>query len=393
MKSVAVVSFCRSDYSSLRPVLQELTRAVDVQTFLLIGGAHLETSHGRTECEIQEDGFTIHERIYFLGSDDSPGAIARALGVGVQKLSEALDRIRPDIVLFVGDRIELLALGSAATALGIPLAHISGGDVTEGSLDNQVRHAMSKLSHLHFVSMAAHRERLLRMGEEEWRITITGDPALDALRDMSELSRGDLEMFLGISLCDPLLVVTYHPDSIGGDSRSEIAEVLAALEGIDATIIFTDPNPDAGRSSIVEAIDRFAGLTPRSVRVASLGAHRYYNLLRLAACLVGNSSSGIWEAPSFALPAVNIGRRQAGRRRGANVIDCEVRRQDIRKGILKALSPDFRRGLAGISNPYGDGRSASRIVERLRRLEARDILLLKREVAVGDHTPVDQGKD
>ncbi|OGV74957.1 MAG: UDP-N-acetyl-D-glucosamine 2-epimerase, UDP-hydrolysing [Lentisphaerae bacterium RIFOXYB12_FULL_65_16] len=377
MNRIGVITFARSDYSSCLPILSALTAAQDMRLLLIVGGAHLAPEFGRTVGQIEADGFPIADRIEMLVASDTASGTVKSVGLGLLGLADSLTRLQPEILLMVGDRMELLAAATAALALRIPVAHVSGGDETEGALDNQVRHAVSKMSHLHFVAMQAHADRLRQMGEEPWRITVTGDPALDLLRSLRLLSRAELAAHLGIALTPPVIAVCHHPTTLSVGSNAEIAAVLDALGRFQGTFVLTQPNPDPGNQAILERMRGFAAAHPTSVLCQSLGQLRYYSLLACADVMVGNSSSGIWEAPSFELPVVNIGDRQAGRLRAANVIDVPVDCNAIATALGRALDPAFRNSLRGLRNPYGDGHASARIVEALRQCTGGPGLLRK----------------
>lgn len=373
-----MVTFARSDYSSLAPVLKAIAADLEMDYRLLVGGAHLLPAFGSTVRQIEDDGFAIHDRVPMPLASDTPEAIVQAVGQGMSHLAPILARWGQDVLLCVGDRLELLAAAGAALALRVPVAHISGGDVTEGAIDNQVRHAVSKMSHLHFVAMPQHARRLEQMGEETRRIFVTGDPALDALRSQPLLTRPQLSEALGLSLAPPVLLVTHHPATLGEDSPAQQMEPLfAALDMVEGTLIFTAPNADADYERITERIQAYVRGRSGAAFFHSLGQHRYYSLLAQADVMVGNSSSGIWEAPTFRLPVVNIGARQQGRLRAANVIQAEVQAQAIAAAIRQALEPAFRTALSGLQNPYGDGRAAERIVAALKATAGDARLLLK----------------
>ena len=379
MRRIGVVTTSRADYSSLLPVLHAIQADPELDLLLFVGGMHLAPEFGLTVKEIEAEGFPIAERIEMTPTSDVPEAVARAIGCGVSGFAQSLSRCRPDILVVNGDRYELLAVACAALVLGIPLAHISGGDLTEGAIDNQVRYALTKLSHLHFVAMETHAERVRQVGEEPWRVFLTGEPALDLLSELKLLSREELADSLGIKLAPPVVVVTFHPTTVSETPVIEQVEsLLAALDHLPATLVFTHPNADAGHRHIVDRLHAFVQEHPRSALFFNLGHRRYYSLLALADAMVGNSSSGIWEAPSFSLPAVNVGERQQGRTRAGNVIDVRFDADAISKAIQRALQPQFRGSLHGMRNPYGDGHASRRIVEELKRVPLDHRLLQKR---------------
>jgi len=347
-RRIAVVTVARSDYGHLTPLLAELRAASDVELLLIVGGAHLDPRFGLT-------------------------------GRGVEGFSAALARRRPDVVVVLGDRLEMLAAAMAALPLAIPVAHVHGGEVTEGSIDEQVRHALTKLAHLHFVAAASYAERVRRMGEEDWRVYEVGAPGLDRFRVVRPVSRADLARRLGVALDSPVAIVTFHPETLAPDDVAMQAdELMAALKSLDGTIVASCPGADAGYATIVERLQALVASRPGTALVESLGDDAYAALLREADVMIGNSSSGLIETPSFALPTVNVGLRQAGRLRARNVIDVEHGRDAILAGVARALEPAFRRGLAGLVNPYGDGHAAPRIARVLREMGLGPRLLRKK---------------
>lgn len=381
MRRIGVATSTRSDYSSYLPVLRAIASDPGLELHLLVSGMHLSPEFGYTVTEIEADGFTIHERIEMLLSADTPAAIAKSIGLGTLGLAQSFANLQPDLLLVVGDRFELLAVAAAALPFGIPIAHVSGGDITEGAFDNQVRHAISKLSHLHFVSMQKHADRLIQMGEESWRVIVTGDPALDLLHQITLLTRAELSAVLELELEPPVLLVTFHPTTLGTASvAEEIDCLLEALSHVQATMIFTYPNADTGNREIIERIQRFAASRPRAQCFTHLSQVGYYSLLAQADLMVGNSSSGIWEAPSFHLPAVNIGDRQRGRLQAGNVLDVGFNVDDILSAIQRGLTAEFRASLSDIRNPYGDGYAAPRIVNTLKNVKLGPGLLQKKFV-------------
>ena len=379
-KRIGVVTVSRSDYGHLRPVLEALRRAPDLELLLLVAGMHLASEFGLTVRDIEADGFPISARVEMLGGGDTPEAVAAATGRGVAGFGEAFARLRPDVVVVLGDRFEMLAAAVAALPFALPVAHIHGGEVSEGAMDNQIRHAITKLAHLHFASAEPHARRIAAMGEEPWRIHTVGAPGLDRLATTEPLPRAGLARELRLPEAGPWLLVTFHPVTLEyRDTAAHIDELLAALEKTDGFIVITYPNADTAGRLIIERIEEFAGRHPRRCRLAkSLGERLYLSLLRHADLMIGNSSSGLIEAPSFGLPVVNVGSRQRGRLRGANVIDVEPSREDILRGIEGAQALPFRVRARAAANPYGDGHAAPRIVEILRSVPIDVRLVQKR---------------
>jgi UDP-hydrolysing UDP-N-acetyl-D-glucosamine 2-epimerase len=380
-RSIGVVTVSRSDYGHLTPVLDEIRRASDLELGLYVAGMHLETDFGLTVREIEADGWPVWARVPMDETDDSPAGIARSTAKGVEGFARAFVARRPDLALVLGDRFEMLAAAVAALPFAIPVAHIHGGEVTEGAIDEQMRHAITKLSHLHLASAEAHARRITQMGEETWRIHVTGAPGLDRLRTRPLLSREELARELGLPEGGPWILVTFHPATLDlEDPGAQADELVTALSEAPGALVMTYPNADTAGRVIAERLERFAAQHARQRLVKSLGERLYISLLAHADAMVGNSSSGLIEAPTFALPVVNIGSRQDGRLRGANVIDVGPRRADIAAGLTRALEPAFRAQLAGVPNPYGDGFAAPRIVRVLREVSLERRLVRKRFV-------------
>jgi UDP-hydrolysing UDP-N-acetyl-D-glucosamine 2-epimerase len=384
-RAIGVVTVSRSDYGHVLPVLRQIERAPDLDVRLFVAGAHLAPRFGETVALVEADGWSIAERIDMLESEDSPEAIAVSTGRGVVGFARAFARQRPDLLVVLGDRFEMLAAATAALPFALPVAHIHGGEESEGAIDNQIRHAITKLAHVHFASAEAHARRIARLGEEPWRIHTTGAPGLDRIRSATLQTRAAVAATLGLPLAGPWLVVTFHPVTLEyGDTQHHVEELLAALDKLEATLIVTYPGADTAGRLIIDRIEEFAR-RHENVRLAkSLGDPLYLSLLEHADAMVGNSSSGLIEAPSFGLPAINVGSRQAGRLRGANVIDVEPERDDIVRGIETALAPGVRARLRAARNPYGDGQAAPRIVRVLRELALTPRLVRKRFTDTGD---------
>jgi UDP-hydrolysing UDP-N-acetyl-D-glucosamine 2-epimerase len=379
VRRIAVVTVGRSDYGIYRPVLRRLADDAAFDLRIVAAAAHLSPEFGRTIDVIESDGFDVAARVDMLLSSDSAEAIAKSSGLGTIGFAQSYAVLEPDLVLTLGDRFEMLAAVVAAAPFGIPVAHIHGGESTEGAMDDLFRHAITKMSHLHFVATDAFARRVVQMGEEPWRVTVSGAPGLDALRSASFLDRAAIEARFGIQLEPPVVLVTFHPETRRADTAGwQAGELLAALESVDGTVVMTSPNADTHGRVIGDRMRAFTRERSSAWFVGDFGPDAYLSMLNLAAVMVGNSSSGLIEAPSFELPVVNIGDRQAGRLRATNVIDVADDREAVLAGIRRALAPDFRASLAGLRNPYGDGHAAERIVERLSLVPLDRSLLRKR---------------
>ena len=375
---VAAITTSRADYSHLYWPLREISERPGLRLELLVSGAHLSPRYGHTIDDIRSDGFPIAGTIECLLSSDSDVGMAKTIGVATLGFADALERIRPNILLLIADRYEMLAPASVATAMRIPIAHIEGGELSAGAFDDAIRHALTKLSHIHFTPTSAARRRVLALGEEPWRVFRTGAPSLDHLRRTPPRDRQSLWQELGLADSRPLVVVAVHPVTLLDDTTAEIDAVFAALEQLSATVAFCFPNADAGNRKIIARAQTYcANGTDRHLFV-NLSAHTYLSLLSTADLMVGNSSSGIMETPAFELPTVNVGRRQEGRERAANIIDVPAHREAIVDAIHQGLSREFRGALSGMTNPYGDGQAAHRIADVLEDLPDRDRLLFKR---------------
>jgi UDP-hydrolysing UDP-N-acetyl-D-glucosamine 2-epimerase len=380
-RTIGVVTVARSDYGHLRPLLAEIRDAPNLTPQLFVAGGHLAERFGRTVREIEADGWHIAGRVETVEAQDDGAAIARALGRAVTGFAEALTRHRPDLLLVLGDRYEMLGAALAALPLLVPVAHVHGGEITEGAIDEQLRHALTKLAHVHFVAAEPFARRLAQMGEEAWRIHTVGAPGLDRFRTMGYLDREALAQRLGVALTRPVVLVTFHPVTLEPHKTdAHVTELLSALDQVDATLVVSSPGADTASAAIIRRLEEFAAARPRVRFVSSLGDDVYASLLREADAMVGNSSSGLIEAPSFALPVVNVGHRQGGRLRAANVIDVDHDRAAIATGIRRALEPAFRASLKDLGNPYGDGHASPRIARVLAEVPLAGRLVTKRFV-------------
>jgi UDP-hydrolysing UDP-N-acetyl-D-glucosamine 2-epimerase len=387
-RRIGVVTVSRSDYGHLRPLLGALRAAPGLEPLLLVGGTHLSEAFGLTVREIERDGWPIAERVAAPPESDTPVAVAASAGAGVAGFARALERARPDLLVVLGDRFEMLSAAWAALPFTIPVAHLHGGEVTEAAMDEQIRHAITKLSHLHFPAAEPYARRIRQMGEEPWRVHCCGAPGLDRLAGAAALPRAELARRIGLPLRRPTLLVTFHPVTLEHeDTASHVDELAAALEKVEGDAIVTHPGADTAHRAVAARLRGLAESRPGTRFVPSLGDEVYCSLLREADAMVGNSSSGLIEAPSFALPAVNIGGRQRGRLRAANVIDVGHAREEILAGLRRALDPAFRRALAGLPNPYGDGRAAPRIARVLGEVELGRRLIEKRFVDLPEPAP------
>ena len=384
-RRVCVVTGSRAEYGLLYWVLRDLRDDPAFKLQLVVTGMHLAHGFGHTVDEIEKDGFAIDRKVDMLVAGDSPAAVARSIGLGVIGMSDAIEQLQPDFVLILGDRFEIFAAAQACLVHKVPLVHIAGGDTTEGAIDEAMRHAITKMAHVHFATNAQSAERLRQLGEDPAHIHVVGSPGLDHLRRGSLLDRARLEQALGAPLGARNVLVTFHPVTLA--DRGGIGEfdaLLAALVALpaDTTIWCSRPNADMGGRAIALRLEAWAAAEPARIRAfASLGQQRYLSLMAHCDAVVGNSSSGLYEAPSFGVPTVDIGERQRSRLAAASVIRCEPTRDAIAAAIARAFALGRQRGVV---NPYGDGDSARRIVDVLRRLPAPAALLKKSFHASGE---------
>ena len=392
MRTIGVVTVGRSDYGIYLPVLRQIDSESNLALHLIVSGMHLSRKFGFTIQAIEDDGFTIGDRVEMLESSDCPRGVATSMGRGTIGFAESYSRFRPDILLVLGDRFEMHSAVVAAVPFNIPVAHIHGGELTEGAIDDALRHSITKMSHVHFVTTEHYRDRVIQMGEEEWRVTVSGAPSLDNLSSVELLDSGTLADKFNLDLKTPPLLVTYHSVTLEHEeTSSQVTELLAALKSCGLPIIFTQPNADTGGQTISRMIREFVLSQPEAQMADNLGTQGYFSLMSLASAMVGNSSSGLIEAPSFELPVVNIGSRQDGRVRAANVIDVGHSREEILVGIQKALTSQFRYRLRHIDNPYVQANAAQTITKRLLDIELGPKLIKKkfngRPLNISTHMP------
>ncbi|WP_446743343.1 UDP-N-acetylglucosamine 2-epimerase [Silvibacterium acidisoli] len=377
-RTIAVVTTSRADYSHLYWPLRELQAHPEVELRLIVLASHLSPEFGSTVREIEADGFAIAAKLECLLSSDSDVGMAKSIGVGVLSLADTLGQMRPDLLLLIADRYEMLAPASVALALRIPIAHIEGGEVSEGAIDDAVRNALTKMSHIHFTSTELARRRVIRMGEESWRVHRAGAPSLDHIRRSQLLSRSEVEARVGLDLSRATTLIAYHPVTILRDTTSEMEALFAALEKHPDQLVFCYPNADAGSRIIIDRTRQFLSQRSGCHLFVNLPAVVYWSLLRSVRLMIGNSSSGIMETGSFAMPTVNVGMRQQGRERAPNILDAAPAIESIAAKIDQALAPGFQESVRGMTNPYGDGHAAERIVHVLTTLPPSETLLLKR---------------
>lgn len=375
-RRVCVVTGTRADYGLLQWVIKGISDSKLLSLQLIAAGTHLSPKYGLTVEEIIADGHIIDERVDLDLGKDSPIGVCRSIGIGLSEFAEAFGRLRPEIVVILGDRYEILAAAIAATVIGIPIAHIQGGELTEGAIDDSFRHSITKMAHFHFVAAEEYRKRVMQLGESPENVFLVGGPGIDNINRLRLLSKAELEKSIGFRLRAKNLLVTFHPETIGVlSSEIQIQALLVALDGLkDTGLIFTMPNSDPDNQIIFNLISEFVKTRNNCCAFPSLGQLRYLSCMQYVDGVIGNSSSGITEVPSFKKGTINIGERQRGRLRAASIIDCEANVDSIKEAIIKLYSKDFQLSLSSVINPYGSGGASQKIVSLLESVNLKDVL-------------------
>ncbi len=366
-RRICIVTGTRAEYGLLRWVMHGVQQTPGLQLQLLATGMHLSPEFGLTYREIEGDGFQIDAKVEMLVSADTATGTAKSMGLGLIGIGDAFARLQPDLIVLLGDRFEVFAAAAAALVAGIPVAHLHGGETTEGAFDEAIRHAVTKMSHLHFVAADEYRQRVIQLGEQPERVFLVGGLGIDAIQRVQLLDRAALEASLGVALGAKNLLITFHPVTLEQQSsEQQMGELLSALGTLqDIRLIFTMPNADNGSRALGKMVADFVASHPQACAFASLGQLRYLSCLKLVDGVVGNSSSGLAEAPSMGVGTVNIGDRQRGRLKASSVIDCVPQRQAITDAIRMLYSSAFRHTVQQTVNPYGQGGASEKIVRVL----------------------------
>jgi UDP-hydrolysing UDP-N-acetyl-D-glucosamine 2-epimerase len=367
LRKICVVTGSRAEYGLLHRIMQHLAADPTVELQVVATGMHLASEFGNTWKQIEADGFQIHKQVEMLLSSDTPRSMAKSTGIGLSGMADALHDLTPDLLLVLGDRFEILAASSAAALMRIPVAHIHGGEATEGAIDDSLRHAITKLSHLHFTSTEPYRQRVIQMGESADRVFCFGAPGIDSIVSLPLLSRRELAESIGFDLGKSYFLITYHPVTLGGSPTSdELDELLTALAELPDEVrwVITMPNADAGGRALASQIRGFVSKqSHRAAAFTSLGQLRYLSAMKHCAAVVGNSSSGIIEAPTLGVGIINIGDRQKGRVQAESVINCQPERGEITRALARALTPEYRKLAASVTNPYGPAGASEKIAK------------------------------
>ncbi|HFK6080223.1 TPA: UDP-N-acetylglucosamine 2-epimerase [Enterobacter cloacae] len=370
-RKVAVFTGTRAEYGLLYWLLKDVQNDKELELQLLVSGMHLSPEFGSTWQQIERDGFAIDEKIEILLSSDTPVGTAKSIGLGVLGFADALSRLKPDVLIILGDRFEALAVAQTAMILRIPVLHLHGGEITEGAYDDAIRHAITKLSYLHCTSTEEYKKRVIQLGEDPIRVANVGAIGLDHIKRSHFLSLEKLSVSLNFQLTHPYFLVTYHPVTLGKESPEESFKAL--LEALDSypnyQVILTYPNADDGGRKIIPLLEAYASSQPnRVLAIPSLGQLRYLSAVKHAAAVIGNSSSGIIEVPAFDVPTVNIGDRQKGRLAAKSVLNCPADSQSIINTIKIAITRSYKGPNERITNPYGQGNASSKIIEMIKSM-------------------------
>lgn len=374
-KKICVVTGGRAEYGLMRWLLKGLKESEKVTLQLIVTGMHLSTEYGKTISEIEIDGFFPDKKVEMLLSSDSSVGITKSMGLGIIGFADSYYELEPDMVLILGDRFEAFSAASAALIANIPIGHMHGGEVTEGSYDEKIRHAITKMSNIHFVATDEYSKRVIQMGEDPKSVYNVGGLGLDNISNLNLLSKKALEKELSFKFLKRNLLVTYHPETAKTEDPSQqFSEILEALSSFkDTGIIFTLPNADKGRTSISELIKDFCNVSSNYIYFSSLGSLRYLSCLKYIDAVIGNSSSGIIEAPSFNIPTVNIGNRQKGRIFAKSIINSSLDINEIKLSIELAFSEKYKISISNTKNPYGEGGASKKIISTIESLNFADL--------------------
>jgi GDP/UDP-N,N'-diacetylbacillosamine 2-epimerase (hydrolysing) len=374
-RKICVVTGTRAEFGLLRWLMQEIQHEPELELQVLATGMHLSPEFGLTYREIEQAGFVINAKVEMLLSADTVTAVTKSMGLGLISYADAYERLTPDLIVVLGDRFEIFAATAAALIAGIPVAHLHGGETTEGAFDEAIRHSITKMSHLHFVAAEDYRRRVIQLGEQPDRVFLVGGLGIDAIKRTQLLDREALETSLDFKLGPRNLLITFHPVTLEGNSSSQqMQELLTALDELtDTNFIFTMPNADTGGRELAGMVENFVATHSNARVYASLGQLRYLSCMKYVDGVVGNSSSGLAEAPSMGVGTINIGDRQKGRLSATSVIHCYPTVESIRRAIHMLYEPSFRAQLNNTVNPYGQGGACLKIVEVIKKYPLESI--------------------
>ena len=369
MKNICVITGTRAEYGLLRRTLEEIKESKKLNLKLVVTASHLSSEFGSTVNQIKNDRFKITRKLETLLSSDTPVGVSKTVGLGIIGFADIFDNIKPDLIILTGDRYEMLSAAIAAMFQNIPMAHIHGGENSEGAYDEAIRHSITKMASLHLVANHEYRKRVIQLGENPTTVHIVGGLGVDNIKKNKLLSKKTLEKKLKIKFLNKNLLITYHPETVGNNSNlKDFKELLLSLQKLeDTNLIFTMPNADHNSRSLIDEIKKFVSSNKNAVFFKSVGQLNYFSLVSKVDGVIGNSSSGISEVPSFKKPTINIGDRQKGRIKASNVIDCRANRAEITRAIKKIYSKNFNQKLEFVINPYGSGGASKKIIKLLEK--------------------------
>ncbi len=380
VKRICVITGTRAEYGLLKPLIMKMIDDKEIDLKLVVTGMHMSTEFGLTYKLIEEDDIVIDEKIEILLSSDSHVATSKAMGLAIISFSEYINRTKPDMVIVLGDRYEILAASISAMVANVPIAHIHGGEITEGAQDDVFRHCITKLSYLHFTSTESYRKRVMQLGEDPHRVFNVGAIGIENIKELKLLSKEEIEKSINFALNKKFALVTFHPVTLEqGLAEIQITELLGALEEFDdMKFIITKANSDNEGRKINRKIDEFIAKSPEKyIGFVSMGQLKYLSAMKYCSMVIGNSSSGIIEAPSFNIPTINIGDRQKGRLQAKTVINCDPIKNDIIKAIKRGLSKEFKEEISKVENPYGDGDTSNKVLYEIKKALSKEIELKK----------------
>lgn len=367
-RKICVITGTRAEYGLLRWVMQGIKDDPELTLQVIATGMHLSPEFGLTYREIEKDGFQIDRKVEMLASSDTPVGIAKSMGLGTIGFADALNELKPDLIVVLGDRFEIFSAVASALVARIPVAHLHGGETTEGAFDEALRHSITKMSHLHFVAAEEYRQRVIQLGEQPERVFLVGGLGIDNIKRLKLLDRAELEASIDFQLGAKSLLITFHPVTLEtSTAEDQMAELLAALAELkDTQLVFTMPNADTDGRALIKMVQQFVAQHPNARAYTSLGQLRYLSCIAQVDGVVGNSSSGLAEVPSFKKGTINIGDRQRGRLQAASVINCEPTRQSIDAALKKLYTADFQVSLSPVRNPYGEGGASEQVVKTIK---------------------------
>lgn len=380
MRKIAVVTGTRAEYGLVKNIAKEIQKDKELTLQIIVTGTHLSQKFGYTKREIEADNFKINAEVNILMDSDSRETKAKEMGIAMMEFANVFKRLDPDIVLILGDRYEIFAAASVAMMMNIPIAHVSGGEITEGAVDDQIRHAITKMAHIHFPGVELYADNIRNMGEEAWRVFNVGDPGIENIKLTDFISKDELDEEFGIDINEDVILMTYHPVTLEQEQLPyQIDNLLKAIEQIDNKFIITYPNSDNGGSYIINRLEEFAKIHKNIHLVKNLGSRKYLSIMKLCGVVIGNSSSALVEAPFLKKPVVNIGNRQKGRLMANNIINCGYEAKDIYEAIKSSLSVEFKSFVTNNTiSLYGEGNTSKQVVEVLKNIELGEKLMKKK---------------